>query len=235
MRLFIICLACLFVFNCEDNITEIKKTSPTAHVYSEAKKDIQKDTFVEPIREFPYLTDKNALDFFSEYGEENKESIVRITTYFGKIDIKLFNETKYHRANFIFLTKQAYFDNTQFYRVIDNFIIQGGNTDDIDVLRKRRKIGKYLLPTDTNHGLKHHRGMVSMPSRDVENPHKLASPYQFFIVQKKDGAYHLDGNYTIFGEVIKGMNVVDEIAKQKTDNADWPLSNVYIKKVEVLE
>ena len=74
-----------------------------------------------------------------------------------------------------------------------------------------------------------------MPSSDIENPHKLASPYQFFIVQQRDGAYHLDGSYTIFGEVINGMTVVDEIAKQKTDKANWPLNNVYIKKVEILE
>ena len=235
MRSFIIIFSCLLFLNCEETITETKRVSKTAQVFSEARKTIQIDTVIIPTREFPYLTDKNAMDFFLEYGEENKENKIRITTYFGKIDILLYDRTPFHRANFIYLAKQNYFDNTQFYRVIDNFIIQGGNTDDNDVLRKRRKIGRYLLPTDTEHDLKHHRGSVSMPSRNVENPHKLASPYQFFIVQKHDGAYHLDGNYTIFGRVISGMKVVDEIAKQKTDNANWPLSNVYIKKVEVLE
>jgi cyclophilin family peptidyl-prolyl cis-trans isomerase len=235
MRLLTLCFICLTLLNCEDTITETKSVSKTAQVFSEARKAIQIDTVVIFERKYPYLTDDNAMDFFLEYGKINKENKIRITTYFGKIDILLYDKTPFHRANFIYLTKQGYFDDTQFYRVIDNFIIQGGNTDDNDVLRKRRKIGRYLLPTDTNHGLKHHRGAVSMPSRNVENPHKLASPYQFFIVQKKDGAYHLDGNYTIFGRVINGMNVVDEIAKQKTDNANWPLSNVYIKKVEVLE
>ena len=235
MRTIIICLALFLGISCQDNITETKVVTETAQVFSEAKKSVEKDTIVIPEREFPYLTDKNAMDFFLEYAENNSENKIRITTYFGKIDILLFEETKFHRANFIYLTKQNYFDDTQFYRVIDNFIIQGGNTDDIEVLHKRRRIGKYLLPTDTNHGFTHERGMVSMPSRDVENPYKLASPYQFFIVQKKDGAHHLDGNYTIFGKVISGMNVVDEIAKQKTDNANWPLSNVYIKKVEILE
>jgi cyclophilin family peptidyl-prolyl cis-trans isomerase len=235
MRSFIIIFSCLLFINCDDPITETKHVSKTAQVFSEAKKTIQIDTVVIHAREFPYLTDKNAMDFLLEYGKENKENKIRINTYFGKIDILLYDKTPFHRANFIYLTKQGYFDDTQFYRVIDNFIIQGGNTDDNNVLGKRRKIGRYLLPTDTNHGLKHHRGAVSMPSRDVANPHKLASPYQFFIVQKHDGAYHLDGNYTIFGEVISGMKVVDEIAKQKTDNANWPLSNVYIKKVEILE
>ena len=58
-----------------------------------------------------------------------------------------------------------------------------------------------------------------MPSSEIENPHKLASPYEFFIVQKKDGAYHLDGNYTVFGKVIKGMSVVDIIANLETDKS----------------
>jgi len=234
MRSFIIIFSCLLFFNCKDPIPETKPVSKTVRVSSEANKTIQ-DTIKVNMRAFPFLTDKNAMDFFLEYGKENKEHKIRISTYFGDIDILLYDKTPFHRANFIYLTKQGYFDDTQFYRVIDNFIIQGGNTDDIDVLRKRKKIGRYLLPTDTNHGLKHHRGAVSMPSSDIENPHKLASPYQFFIVQQRDGAYHLDGDYTIFGAVISGMKVVDEIAKQKTDKANWPLNNVYIKKVEILE
>jgi len=234
MRSFIIIFSCLLFFNCKDSIPEKKHVSKSVQVSSEAKKTMQ-DTIIVNTKAFPYLTDENAMDFFLEYGKENKEHKIRISTYFGEIDILLYDRTPFHRANFIYLTKQGYFDNTQFYRVIDNFIIQGGNTDDIGVLRKRKKIGRYLLPTDAKHGLKHHRGVVSMPSSDIENPHKLASPYQFFIVQKHDGAYHLDGNYTIFGEVISGMNVVDEIAKQKTDDANWPLNNVYIKKVEILE
>jgi len=234
MRSFIIIFSCLLFFNCKDSIPEKKHVSKSVQISSEAKKTIQ-DTIIVNTKAFPYLTDENAMDFFLEYGKENKEHKIRISTYFGEIDILLYDRTPFHRANFIYLTKQGYFDNTQFYRVIDNFIIQGGNTDDIGVLRKRKKIGRYLLPTDAKHGLKHHRGIVSMPSSAIENPHKLASPYQFFIVQKHDGAYHLDGNYTIFGEVISGMNVVDEIAKQKTDDANWPLNNVYIKKVEILE
>jgi cyclophilin family peptidyl-prolyl cis-trans isomerase len=63
----------------------------------------------------------------------------------------------------------------------------------------------------------------------------LASPFEFFIVQQEGGAHHLDGDYTIFGKVIKGMDVVDKIAKQKTDKGDWPLHNIYIEKVEILE
>ncbi|MBU2938412.1 peptidylprolyl isomerase [Lacinutrix sp. C3R15] len=235
MRFVLLCFIPLLFLNCEDKKTEPKKTSKIVQKTSEEKKEAKKDSVIEPEREYPFLTDENAMEFFLEYEKHNKENKVRITTDFGDIDILLFNETKFHRANFIFLTKQGYFNNTQFYRIVNNFIIQGGNTDDAKVKRKRKKIGKYLLPKDTKRGFKHHRGVVSMPSGAIKNPYKLASPYQFFIVQKKDGAYHLDGDYTIFGKVTRGMDVVDEIAKQETDNAEWPLHNVYIKKVEIIE
>ncbi len=175
------------------------------------------------------------MEFFLEYEKQNKENKVRIITDFGDIDILLYDETKFHRANFIFLTKQDYFSGTQFYRVINNFIIQGGSSDDRRVGRKRSNIGKYLLPTDTKRGFKHDRGVISMPSSEIENPHKLASPFEFFIVQQKGGAHFLDGDYTIFGKVINGMDVVDKIAAVKTDEADWPLQNVYIRKVTIIE
>lgn len=201
---------------------------------NEDKQPIE-DTIVKKKSKYPVLDEDTAMEFFLQYDKENKEDKVRITTDFGTIDIELYDETKFHRSNFIYLTKRGYFDDTQFYRVVDNFVIQGGNTDDPEVKAKRREIGKYLLPKDTQHGFKHHRGVVSMPSSEIENPHKLASPYEFFIVQKPGGSYHLDGDYTAFGRVIDGMEVVDEIAAQKTDNAEWPLHNVYIRKVEIIE
>ena len=78
-------------------------------------------------------------------------------------------------------------------------------------------IGRYLLPPDTKKGYSHHRGIISVPSSEIDNPHKLASPYEFFIVVQKPGAYHLDGDYTAFGRVIKGMDIVDKINKEEID------------------
>ncbi len=72
-----------------------------------------------------------------------------------------------------------------------------------------------------------------MPSSDRDNPHKLASPYEFFIVVTKPGSYHLDGDYTAFGKVIDGMKVVDRINNVEVDTGDWPMQNVYILKAEV--
>ena len=182
-----------------------------------------------PKEEFIILNDKNAIPFFFDYQKENLESKVRISTRFGNIDIKLYDNTPYHRSNFIYLTKRGYFNGTTFHRVVPGVIIQGGNSDRMETSKKRGEIGKYLLPPDTRKGHKHHRGVISMPSSEIENPYKLASPYEFFIVQQDPGAYHLDGSYTVFGEVIKGMDVVDEINRQTIDDRETPLTNVFME------
>ena len=206
-----------------------KKEKPISEPFK--KSIIQKDK--EIVKEFK-LNDENAIPFLFEYGKNNNENKVRIITTYGSIDIELFNDTPYHRANFIYLVKNKYFQGEYFHRVVKDFIIQGGNSDNISTSKKRRKIGRYLLPPDTKKGYKHHRGILSMPSSEIENPYKLASPYEFFIVQKKDGAYHLDKNYTAFGKVINGMNVVDLISNLETDKREWPLDNVRFN-IEIIE
>lgn len=231
--LYVICV-CLLAFCCEDKQSHKKTNISTSDSIRTLKKEPKKDTIITSKKTYPRLTDANAMDFFLQYEKVNKENKVRIYTDFGNIDILLFNETKFHRANFIFLTKQHYFDNTQFYRIVPNFIIQGGNSDDQSIANRRTQIGRYLLPPDTKRGFKHDRGVVSMPSSDIENPYKLASPYEFFIVQQQGGAHHLDGDYTIFGKVTSGMDIVDKIASQETDDAEWPLHNIYIRKIEII-
>ena len=181
------------------------------------------------------LSDDNVMEFFLEYDKHNKENMVRIVTDYGNIEIELFDNTKFHRSNFIYLTKKNYFEGTQFYRVINNFVIQAGNSDNKKISQKRKKIGRYLLPNDLDKGYRHERGMVSMPSSLIDNPYKMASPFEFFIVQSKNGAHHLDGNYTVFGSVTSGMDTVDKIAATPTDDLDWPLQNIYIKRVEIIE
>lgn len=231
---FFLAVTIIFFLGCKNNsynsietsnIQKNKKTNVTDQII-ELKEEVK-----ENIR----LTDENVIDFLFEYEKNNKENHVRIYTPFGEIEILLYNNTPYHRSNFIYLTKKKYFEGTQFYRVINDFVIQAGNSDNIKVSKKRRDIGKYLLPNDFNKGHTHKRGMVSMPSSSVDNPYKMASPFEFFIVQKKDGAHHLNGSYTIFGEVIDGMETVDIIANLPTDNRDWPLNNVYINKVEIID
>lgn len=239
MRFFILICLCILSFNCEDKKSQNKSFTPT--INSENKTIKNRTDTISPSEssnktnsedEF-LLTKDNAMEFFLQYDKAHKENKIRIVTDFGNIDIQLFNDTKFHRSNFIYLAKKGYFNDTQFYRVIENYIIQGGSTDDRDVMRKRRYIGKYLLPTDTKRGYHHDRGVISMPSSDIENPYKLASPYEFFIMLRD--VHELDGDYTIFGKVIDGMDVADKIANVDTDDADWPLQNVYIRRVEILD
>ncbi|NNC44437.1 MAG: peptidylprolyl isomerase [Winogradskyella sp.] len=232
MRILIVLFLFVLFTACEDKQSKREPISKN-HSTLETKVDTSKKE-KKPKRKYPRLTEETAMDFFLEYEKEHKENKVRIITDFGDIDIQLYDKTKFHRANFIFLTKQNYFDGTQFYRVVNDFVIQGGSSDDFNIAKRRQKIGRYLLPKDTKRGYTHKRGVISMPSSEIENPHKLASPYEFFIVQRRGGAPYLDGDYTIFGEVIKGMDVVDKIAAQPTDDGEWPLQNIYIRTVEII-
>ncbi len=209
-------------------ISCVKKNNSNNITLKKVEKKVIKSNPIKEEKPF-ILNDKNAIPFFFEYSKKNKENKVRIQTKYGEIDILLFDETPYHRSNFIYLTKKKYFDGTYFHRIVKDFIIQGGNSDSYEISKRRKNIGKYLLPPDTKKGFRHDRGVVSMPSSDIENPYKLASPYEFFIVQSKNGAYHLDKDYTPFGKVIRGINVVDKINSLETDNRDWPFENIKIK------
>ena len=195
----------------------------TAVTYEEKIVVKKKDTVFK-------LNENNVIDFFYRYKETLTETKVRLETSFGNIVIDLYDNVPYHKANFIFLAKEGYFNNTYFHRVVKGFIIQGGNADNKETADKRRAIGRYLLPPDTKKGHAHHRGVISMPSSENDNPHKLASPYEFFIVVTDPGSYHLDGDYTPFGEVIVGMDVVDKINQQAVEAGDWPVQNIYIYK-----
>jgi cyclophilin family peptidyl-prolyl cis-trans isomerase len=193
------------------------------------------DSVASDKEEEPFvLTEDNAIDFFFDYQKGLKENRVKLTTNLGSFTVQLYDNVPYHKANFIYLTRKGYFNNTMFHRVVKDFIIQGGNADNRETARKRSDIGRYLLPPDTRKGYRHHRGTISMPSSEIDNPHMLASPFEFFIVVTRPGSYHLDGNYTPFGRVIEGMDVVDKINSQPVGDGDWPLENVYIQKAEVV-
>ena len=100
----------------------------------------------------------------------------------------------------------------------------------IKALQKKEDVlANTYSPPDTRNGLRHHRGAISMPSSEIENPHRLASPYEFFIVQQSPGAYHLDGKYTVFGYVVEGMDVVDQINRVPIDKREWPKDNIRMK------
>lgn len=179
----------------------------------------------------PVLTQENVVALLTEYGQQNPENKVVIKTRFGNIKIELFEETPLHRANFLYLVEQDYFKDTFFHRIVPNFIIQGGNSDLRSTPKKRKSIGpNYLIPAEINPNRIHTYGTISGAKEYRENPDKLSAPYEFFIFCGPDiSGRHLNGNYTIFGQVIEGMDVVEIIANLPADEGEWPKSNVYIE------
>ncbi|AFL85714.1 peptidyl-prolyl cis-trans isomerase (rotamase) - cyclophilin family [Belliella baltica DSM 15883] len=146
-----------------------------------------------------------------------------IETSYGNIYIKLFEETPKHKASFISLAQSGYWDSLTFNRVIPNFVAQAGCPDTEEGFNDP----EYLLEPEFVKGITHVYGAVGA-GRD-DNPGKLSARCQFYIVQNKNGLNRLDNDYTVFGQVIKGMNIVDKIVIQKTDADDEPLTDISMK------
>lgn len=232
-----ILLAIVF-FGCEDTKKakhqKVEKVPLKVEEVQQAKADTMQLKEVPEI-EYPLLTNDNVVAFLTEYGNDNPETLAVITTNHGTITIILFKDTPLHRANFIYLVKRDYFDNTFFHRIVKNFIIQGGNSDDVSTPRKRNKIGrKYLVPAEIKSYRNHRYGTVSGAKEYRENPDKKSAPFEFFIfLGPISSTSHLNGNYTIFGEVVKGMDVVEKIANLPAEDDDWPVQNVYIQDISL--
>jgi len=204
--------------------------------------------------------------------KQQKESFkgprVEMVTNYGRIVLLLYDETPLHRDNFIKLATNRVFDGLLFHRVIEKFMIQGG-----DPTSKGAEPGKmlgdgtlgYNIPAEFRPELFHKRGaLCAAREGDMVNPKKESSASQFYIVQGRvwnteeldnlqkrmkreisaeqrdvyttiGGTPFLDGEYTVFGEVIEGMEVVDKIAAVKCDKNDRPLEDVRIEKVIVIK
>lgn len=184
---------------------------------------------------------------------KGKQVKILIHTSYGDMTAILYNETPQHRDNFIKLAKEGYFNGTLFHRVIDGFMIQGG-----DPLSKNAQKGQmlgnggpdYTIPAEFNKDLIHQKGALAA-ARD-NNPQKASSGSQFYIVQGQKvnsqmlmrmsknhytaeqkhiyetigGTPFLDNEYTVFGQVIKGLEVIDKIASVAKDKNDRPLEDV---------
>lgn len=160
------------------------------------------------------------LIFLSACQQEKTYEIGQIKTPKGEILIWLHNETPKHKESFKELANKGYWDNYTFNRVIPNFVAQGGCPDTPEGFNDP----EYLLKPEFVDTLKHIYGAVGA-GRDG-NPDKNSARCQFYIVQNKEGVHRLDGDYTIFGQVIKGMEVVDEIVNVKRDTIDQPLKPI---------
>lgn len=232
MKKLLLCgLLFILIFSCEDTK---KRTTKSEDLPSKDKIDATPiKEVIEPVQKKKRvkLTEENVVSILTEYGKNNPENKVRITTPYGNIDIELFNDTPLHRANFIYLVKEKYFNDTFLHRVVPNFIIQAGSSDLKATFKKRADIGgDYRLPYEKGSGRIHSYGTVSGAKEYRKNPDNKTSPYEFFIyLGPNTSNKHLNGNYTIFGKVTKGMDIVDFLSELPSDGEDWPLNNIYIK------
>jgi len=152
--------------------------------------------------------------------QEKTYDIGQIITPNGEILVWLHDETPKHKASFIELANEGYWDSLTFNRVIPDFVAQGGCPDTPEGFNDP----KYLLEPEFSETLLHEYGALGA-GRDG-NAEKLSARCQFYIVQNKEGLHRLDGDYTIFGKVIKGMDIIDTIVRLKRDSTDTPLTPI---------
>jgi len=199
----------------------------------------KKTTVMDPGRVVEQLT---------QYGESNPETEVIIETSFGNMRVRLYQDTPLHRANFIKNIKEGIYEDAEFYRIYYQFMIQAG------IYPKELN---YTIPAEFNKRYIHKKGALAMARSDENNPGLESSSTEFFIVhgsvykdyqveqeeenlgltltpgQKQtymtSGGYmSLDQQYTTFGEVIEGLEVIDKIAAVKVYNEDKPLKKIAV-------
>jgi peptidyl-prolyl cis-trans isomerase B (cyclophilin B) len=185
---------------------------------------------------------------------KNTERLVQITTDYGVMVARLYDATPKHRDNFINLVQTGFYDSLLFHRIIKQFMIQGGdptskNADSLAMLGGGSASGN-RIPSEFNSNCFHKKGALAA-ARD-NNPEKASSNCQFYIVQGRrydtaqlkgfsattytnaqkeiyqriGGTPQLDQNYTVFGEIISGLDVIDQIATAATNATDRPLKNI---------
>jgi cyclophilin family peptidyl-prolyl cis-trans isomerase len=203
--------------------------------------------------------------------KKDRKRDVLLSTTMGDIVIRLSDSTPLHRDNFLKLVKTHYYDSVLFHRVIQNFMIQGGDPNS-KTAAAHQPLGNggpaYKIPAEFRTTLFHQKGVLAA-ARD-NNPEKASSGSQFYIVQGKiftdagldsvetfrlggrkipatqrevyktiGGVPHLDQNYTVYGMVVKGLDVVDKIAAVETSKNDMdrdrPLQDVRIIKTKLIK
>ena len=164
-----------------------------------------------------------------------QEPVFDIVTSMGTIRVKLYKNTPKHRDNFIRLAISHYYDGLLFHRVVDGFMIQGGDpyTRDTSRVEEWGEGGPgYNIDAEIVPEYRHKRGALAAARRqNLANPMKESSGSQFYLVQDSTNCQHLNGEFTVFGETIAGLNVIDRIAKVKTDRYDHPDRPVRIVRI----
>ena len=168
-----------------------------------------------------------------------EEPVLEMVTSMGSMRIKLYKETPLHRDNFVKLARKGYYDGLLFHRVIKGFMIQAGDpfTRDTTKVDLYGSGGPgYTIPAEIVPGLTHKKGAIAAARRgDNVNPQKESSGSQFYIVQDAAGCAHLDGEYTVFGEVTDGLRVIDNIAGVETNPKGlpfYPINIISLKEIK---
>ena len=168
-----------------------------------------------------------------------EEPLFDIVTSMGTIRVKLYPSTPKHRENFAKLALEGFYDGILFHRVIDGFMIQGGDPLSKDP-SKRDSWGPggpgYNVPAEIATGGKHLKGALAAARKgDMANPLRESSGSQFYIVQDERTCSQLDGQYTVFGQTVEGFDVIDAIAAVATDYRDRPTEPVKIEKITLVK
>ena len=179
-------------------------------------------------------TDSTATETMEQ--KMNQEPEFDIITSKGTMRVKLYSKTPKHRDNFVKLVKENYYDGVRFHRVIEGFMIQTGDpfSRDTTLINKWGQGGPdYTIPAEFVSEYWHKKGALAAARKgDMANPTKASSGSQFYIVHDENACLHLDGQYSIFGEVIDGLNIIDKIAIVPTDMYDRPYEDVIIKTIK---
>ncbi|MCB0401794.1 MAG: peptidylprolyl isomerase [Flavobacteriales bacterium] len=214
--------------------------------------------------QFIEITDENVVERLTEYGQANPETVVDIYTTKGKIRVQLYEDTPLHRANFILLVKSGYLKGCLFSRVVEDFMAQCGGSYDEHQRNVQDTIGSYTIPSEMSKSRFHKKGALGAARSYTNNPDKRSACDEFYFVEgaqyndlsldhyasennyhystaqrnyykHNKGAAHIDGEHTVFGEIISGYEVVPKLTHVETDTRDWPNVDMFIDSAIVVK
>ena len=172
--------------------------------------------------------------------KSKKDEVVTISTSLGDIRLILFTDTPLHRENFLKKAESGFYNGTTFHRVIPQFMVQGGDANSKDSDPNNDGQGQPnepTIPAELAAGHKHEYGSLAAARQgDFANPQRASSGSQFYLVENHQGTHFLDGQYTVFGQVIQGQEIIDKIATLPKDARDRPLTDLKMTmKVEKIK
>lgn len=173
--------------------------------------------------------------FTSPEKAKKYDQLLTIKTEFGDMKAILFDETPIHKQTFLKNIEQGIYDSNNFHRIINGFMIQGGIAPNGKLPADFDKFSfeKRTIQNEINSKFTHIKGAIS--AARVENPDKRSDIYQFFIVQNHAGSHFLDGNYTVYGQVLFGLDIVDKIAALDPNSPDYNSKIKFSIKSEKVE